>query len=64
MAFTELEIKRHEKITSDFIEKRRPPVAVRDQVDLSYRMSNNSIEIFEIRPLWNKPDRKIEEPVA
>ena len=64
MAISEFEIKRCEKLVGAYIEKHRPPPHVRNQVDLGYRISDQSIEIFEIRPLWKKPDKKIEEMVA
>lgn len=47
-----------------FLEKRRPPVEIRNKVDLAYRIENQSIELFEIRPHWQKPDEKIENPIA
>jgi len=31
---------------------------------LGYRIKNQSIEIFEIKPLLNNPEEKIEEAVA
>ncbi len=64
MAFSEFEIKRFEKITGQFIEKRRPPIQIRNEVDLSFRVKNYSIEIFEIRSILNKPDKKVEVPIA
>ncbi len=64
MAFSELELKRYDKITKQFIEKRRPPIDIRDQVDLGFRIKDYTIEIFEIRPLWNNPNKKIEESIA
>ena len=64
MSFSEFEKKRIEKILGRYIEKNRPPENVRDQVDLSYKISGQSVEIFEIRPVWNDPNEKIEEPIA
>ena len=64
MSFSEFEKKRIQKILGQYIEKNRPPKNVRDQVDLSFRISGQSVEIFEIRPLWNDPNQKIEEPIA
>jgi len=64
MSISELEIKRFEKLVAAYVEKHRPPPHVRKEVDLSYRIKDQSIEIFEIRPRWNKPDQKIEEMVA
>ncbi|NLY74895.1 MAG: DUF3024 domain-containing protein [Firmicutes bacterium] len=64
MAFSELEIKRIQKLADSFLEKRRPPVHLRKELDLGYRIDGNSIVIFEIRPLWNNPEKIIEVPVA
>ena len=51
MAFSEFEIKRIQKIIGKYIERHRPPVHLRDEVDLSFRVKGQSVEIFEIRPL-------------
>jgi hypothetical protein len=64
MALSEFEHKRIDRLASAFIEKRRPPPHIRDQLDLGYRISGQSLELFEIRPLWNDPGKKLEEPVA
>lgn len=64
MGFSDLEIKRLSKSIGPFMERRRPPAEIRNQVDLSFRIKGQSVEIFEIRPLWNNPDERIELPVA
>lgn len=64
MVISEFEIKKCEKIVGAFIEARRPPPHIRKEVDLAFRIENQSVEIFEIRPLWNNPDKIIEESVA
>ena len=64
MAISEFEIIRCEKLVGAFIEKNRPPPHLRNQVDLSFRIKDQSIEIFELRPLWNSPDKIIEEMQA
>jgi len=64
MAFSEFEIRKYEKVVGQFIEKRRPPPHVRSQVDLSFRVDGQSVEIFEVRPVWREPEKKIEHPVA
>ncbi len=64
MALSEFEIKKIEKEVGAFIEKRRPSPHIRGQVDLGYRVSGQSVEIFEIRPRWDDPEEKIEEAVA
>jgi len=64
MAFSEFELKKIQKAVGRYIEKHRPPAHLRNEVDLSFRISGQSVEIFEIRPLWSDPREKIEEPVA
>jgi hypothetical protein len=64
MAISEFETKRLERLVSRFIAKRRPPPHIRDELDLGYRFSGQSVEIFEIRPWWRDKRRKIEESVA
>lgn len=64
MAISEFEIKRYEKIVGQYIEGRRPPEHVRDQVDLTFRIDGQSVIIFEIREIWNQRDKKVESPIA
>ena len=60
----EIERKRIENTIAAFIAKRRPPVHLRDQVDLSFRFDGRSAEIFEIRPRWDNPAQRVEEAIA
>jgi hypothetical protein len=64
MAFTEFELALIETAMERFMEKRRPPVEIRDRIDLGFRIEDLSVIIYGIRPLWNDPSRIIEEPVA
>jgi len=64
MAFSEFEKKRYESILGKFVEARRPPAHIRDKLDISYRVEGQSVIIFEIRPLWNNPEEKIESMIA
>ena len=64
MAFSEFESRKYEMVARRFVEGRRPPLHLRDKVDLDCRVNRQSVEIFEIRPLWNEPERKIEEAIA
>ena len=64
MAFEQYTYKRIEALTDEFIEKRRPPVHIRQQVDLSFRIDNQSVIIFEIRPQWDNPAKKMEIVIA
>lgn len=64
MSLSEFELEKIKISMERFLSKRRPPIEIREQVDLSYKIENQSVIIFEIRPFWDKPDRKIEEMVA
>lgn len=64
MAFTEIERQRCERAIGGFLERRRPPAHIRDEVDLAYRLDGHSVEIFEIRPNWRDRAKKMETPVA
>ena len=64
MALSEFEIKKIEKSVGEYIEKIRPPAHIQNEIDLNYRINNQSVEIFEIRPLRNNPDKKIEGAIA
>ncbi len=64
MAISDFEIKRIEKLVGQFVEKRRPDPAIRSQLDLAYRIVDQSFEVYEIRPQWDNPKNKIEQPVA
>ena len=64
MAISEFEIKRCEREVEKYLDERRPPAHVRNQLDFGYRIENQSVELFEIRPQWNKPEVKLEIPFA
>jgi hypothetical protein len=64
MVFSEFEIKRIEKSVDKFMEKRRPAPHIRNQVDLGFKIKNQSLELFEIRPRWNNPSETIEGAIA
>lgn len=64
MVLSQSETQKYEKEVRAFVEKRRPPQHIRDELDLGFRLKGQSVEIFEIRPLWRSPSEKIEEAVA
>ena len=64
MAFNDIEGKKYELLVRGFVEKRRPPPHIRQQLDIGYRVKDQSVEIFEVRPRWDNPREKMEHAVA
>ena len=64
MAFSEFELKRIEKLAQHFVEANRPPVHIRAQLDLGFRITGQSLELFDIRPNWRNPNEINELPFA
>jgi hypothetical protein len=65
MAFTDTEIAEHLKVIEDsFWSRRRPPVHLRHQVREGQRFTDRSIELFIVRPVFNRPDKFTEESIA
>lgn len=64
MALNDIERKRIEKAVDAFVQQRRPAAHIRPQLDIGFRLTGQSVEIFEVRPRWNKPDVKMEHAVA
>lgn len=64
MAFNDVECRRIEQVVGAFVEAHRPPPEIRSELDLGYRVQDQSVEIFEIRPMWRSPEEKVEQPVA
>ncbi len=62
---SEIEIANIERVVGAFIARRRPPVNIRDKLDLGFRINGQSVEIFEIHAAWRgAPTKEIESPVA
>lgn len=64
MTLSEFEIKRYELAMDKFLVKRRPHPSVRGKCDLGCRLEEQTVEIFEIRPQWDKPEIIHEHPFA
>ncbi|MBL4783457.1 MAG: DUF3024 domain-containing protein [Porticoccaceae bacterium] len=64
MAISEFEIRRCEKLVGEYVDKHRPPPYVRNEVDLSFRIKDQSVELFEIRASYSDPDEKVESMIA
>ncbi|GDX12099.1 hypothetical protein LBMAG57_38710 [Verrucomicrobiota bacterium] len=65
MAFTALEIAEHTlTLEQHFWAHRRPPLQLRDQVREGQRFSDQAIELFIVRPAFNRPGEHVEESIA
>jgi Protein of unknown function (DUF3024) len=65
MALSELETARVRKVVRAFVESRRPPPHLRQEVDLGFRFRGQSVEIVEVRRAYGgAPGEKTELPVA
>jgi hypothetical protein len=42
-------------IMEAYLSQVRPPEKIRPKLDIGYRIDNQSVFIFEIRPRWDKP---------
>jgi hypothetical protein len=60
----DLEKKKIENVVGALIASRRPPLQLRKEVDVDFRLSGHSIEIFEVRPVWQRVGETHEIPVA
>jgi hypothetical protein len=65
MSLAEIEQARVRKAMDALMQQRRPPPHIRPKLDLGYRVTGQSVEIFEIRPPWRDlQNEKRESPVA
>ena len=48
----------------NFMLKRRPPLGMRSLVDLAYKIENQSVFNFEIRPRWDNPNELFNSNIA
>jgi len=55
MAFTQTEENDVRNFMHTFIEDLPPPEHIRPKLDFGYRIEDQNIFIFEIRPQWNEP---------
>lgn len=50
MALSEFELKRVEKFATAFVDSNRPPAYIRAELDIGFRITDQSLELFDIRP--------------
>jgi len=65
VALSEFELARVQRAMDALMKQRRPPPEIRPKLDLGFRVTGHSVEIFEIRPRWRgPPGEKHESAVA
>ncbi len=65
MPFTPEETTRHIAVLEEhFWSHRRPPLALREQIREGQRLEGQSIELFFVRPAFQRPGVHIEESIA
>ncbi|MGE4299101.1 MAG: DUF3024 domain-containing protein [Desulfovibrionaceae bacterium] len=66
MAISEFEQQRCERLLNDFCEKQGPPPHLHDKLKWGFEVDSKTqtIELFEIRPHFMEPARKIHSPIA
>lgn len=52
MAFNDLEFHAIKKEVEAFVESTRPPQHLRGQVDNAYRIDDQTVKLFQVRPTW------------
>jgi len=65
MRFQAHELATIERAVNAFMQRRRPPLEIRAELDIEHRIEGQSLEIFERRPAWRgAPGETIELRVA
>lgn len=52
------------EVMENFLTRRRPPEHLRQRYDLTYKLDNQQIIIFEIREKFASPGQHTESPIA
>lgn len=52
MAFNDIEFNAIKKEVKQFVESIRPPVHIRSKLDIVYSISDQTVEIGQLRPVW------------
>jgi len=63
MALSEFENKRFEQLLKNYCENKYP-AHIRNELYLGYRIKDQSIILFTVRPLWNNPSKTVESMIA
>ena len=64
MALSNTQIEEIEQAAEKYMNHNRPPLEIRDKLDIAYRIDGQSVVVFEVRPQWDKPEEKMEMDLA
>jgi hypothetical protein len=64
MAIPDPQLRACLKAVGEFLEKRRPPLHIRDRLDLRADITGSEAVIFEVRPPFLDRKQTVEHPVA
>ncbi len=64
MALPDTQIRACLRAVGAFLARRRPPEAIRSQLDFRADISGSDVIVVEVRPAYNSPGRITEHPVA
>src|SRR5690606_18474257 len=65
MKLSDTEVQHVPRALEAYLVRARPPFAIRDQVDVAYRIEGQSVLLFEVRPQWHgQPGEMTELPIA
>ena len=64
MGLTNEQIQTIKKEAAKYLYHNRPPIEIRDELDLGFRIDGQSVFVFEIRPKFMVPNEKTELKVA
>jgi len=59
MALNKEQVKEIEQAASKYMYYNRPPLEIREQLDFGYRIEDQNVYLFEIRPRWDRPEMKM-----
>lgn len=48
------------EVMENYVDSIRPPEHIRDKLDITYKIENQSVILQEVRPMFKNPGRKLE----
>lgn len=52
------------EVMENYVARIRPPENIREKLDITYKIENQSVILQEVRPMFESPDQKIESGFA